>query len=67
MLTNFLGVLSILTPPLCALAFIMCSKSNPFVVFALDLMSFNPEATFAKVIFYPVFDVKIWVWVIGQW
>jgi hypothetical protein len=24
---------------LCALAFIMCSKSNPLVVFALDLMS----------------------------
>jgi hypothetical protein len=24
---------------LCALAFIMCSKSNPIVVFALDLMS----------------------------
>jgi hypothetical protein len=23
----------------CALAFIMCSKSNPLVVFALDLMS----------------------------
>jgi hypothetical protein len=34
MLANFLGVLRILTPPLCALAFIMCSKSNP-----LDLMS----------------------------
>jgi hypothetical protein len=28
MLANFLGVLPILTPPLCALAFIMCSKSN---------------------------------------
>jgi hypothetical protein len=39
MLANFLGVLPILTPPLCALAFIMCSKSNPSVVFALDLMS----------------------------
>jgi hypothetical protein len=39
MLANFLGVLPILTPPLCALAFIMCSKSNPIVVFALDLMS----------------------------
>jgi hypothetical protein len=39
MLANFLGVLPILTPPLCALAFIMCSKSNPLVVFALDLMS----------------------------
>jgi hypothetical protein len=39
MLTNFLGVLPILTPPLCALAFIMCSKSNPLVVFGLDLMS----------------------------
>jgi hypothetical protein len=38
MLANFLGVLPILTPPLCALAFIMCSKSNP-LVFALDLMS----------------------------
>jgi hypothetical protein len=24
---------------LCALAFIMCSESNPLVVFALDLMS----------------------------
>jgi hypothetical protein len=39
MLANFLGVLPILIPPLCALAFIMCSKSNPLVVFALDLMS----------------------------
>jgi hypothetical protein len=39
MLANFLGVLLILTPPLCALAFIMCSKSNPLVVFALDLRS----------------------------
>jgi hypothetical protein len=39
MLANFLGVLPILTPPLCSLAFIMCSKSNPIVVFALDLMS----------------------------
>jgi hypothetical protein len=39
MLANFLGVLLILTPPLCAKAFIMCSKSNPIVVFALDLMS----------------------------
>jgi hypothetical protein len=39
MLANFLGVLPILIPPLCALAFIMCSKSNPIVVFALDLMS----------------------------
>jgi hypothetical protein len=39
MLANFLGVLPILTPPLCALAFIMCSKSNPLVVFALDLTS----------------------------
>jgi hypothetical protein len=39
MLANFLGVLPIPTPPLCALAFIMCSKSNPVVVFALDLMS----------------------------
>jgi hypothetical protein len=39
MLANFLGVLPILTPPLCALAFIMCSKSSPLVVFALDLMS----------------------------
>jgi hypothetical protein len=38
MLANFLGVLAILTHPLCALAFIMCSKSNPLVVFALDLM-----------------------------
>jgi hypothetical protein len=28
MLANFLGVLPILTSPLCALAFIMCSKSN---------------------------------------
>jgi hypothetical protein len=39
MLASFLGVLPILTPPLCALAFIMCSKSNPLVVFALDLTS----------------------------
>jgi hypothetical protein len=39
MLANFLGVLPIFTPPLCALAFIMCSKSNPIVVFALDLRS----------------------------
>jgi hypothetical protein len=38
MLASFLGVLPILIPPLCALAFIMCSKSNP-LVFALDLMS----------------------------
>jgi hypothetical protein len=39
MLANFLGVSPILTPPLCVLDFIMCSKSNPIVVFALDLMS----------------------------
>jgi hypothetical protein len=39
MLANFSGVLPILSPPLCALTFVMCSKSNPFVVFALDLMS----------------------------
>jgi hypothetical protein len=39
MLSSFLGVLLILIPPLCALTFIMCSKSNPLVVFALDLMS----------------------------
>jgi hypothetical protein len=39
MLASFLGVLPILTSPLCALSFIMCSKSNPIVVFALDLMS----------------------------
>jgi hypothetical protein len=39
MLASFLGVLPILTPPLCALAFIMCSKFNRIVVFALDLMS----------------------------
>jgi hypothetical protein len=39
MLADFLGVLPILTPPLCALTFIMCAKSNPIVVFALDLMS----------------------------
>jgi hypothetical protein len=38
MLASFLGVLPILTPPLCATVFIMCSKSNPLVVFALDLM-----------------------------
>jgi hypothetical protein len=36
MLANFLGVLPILTPPLCALDFVMCSKSNPLVVFALE-------------------------------
>jgi hypothetical protein len=41
--TNFLGVLPILTPPFCALAFIMCSKSNPIVVFAVDLMSTYEE------------------------
>jgi hypothetical protein len=45
MLASFLGVLPILTPPLCALAFIMCSKSNPIVVFALDLMSYEGEHT----------------------
>jgi hypothetical protein len=39
MLANFLGVLPILISPLCACAFIMWSKSNPLVVFALDLMS----------------------------
>jgi hypothetical protein len=39
MLANFLGVLPILTPPLCVLAFIVCSKSNPLVVFSVDLMS----------------------------
>jgi hypothetical protein len=39
MLANILGVLPILTPPLCAKAFIMCSKFSPLVVFALDLMS----------------------------
>jgi hypothetical protein len=33
MLASFLGALPILTSPLCALAFIMCSKSNPIVVF----------------------------------
>jgi hypothetical protein len=43
MLANFLGVLPILTPSLCALAFIMCSKSNSIVVFALDLMSTYEE------------------------
>jgi hypothetical protein len=47
MLANFLGVLPILTPPLYALAFIMCSKSNPIVVFALDLaQKFLPEFLF---------------------
>jgi hypothetical protein len=39
MLANFLGVLPVLTPALCALAFIMCSESNPTVVFALDLIA----------------------------
>jgi hypothetical protein len=39
MLSSFLGVLPILIPSLCALTFIMCPKSNPLVVFALDLMS----------------------------
>jgi hypothetical protein len=38
MLASFLGVLPILTPPLCARAFIMCSESNPLAVFALDLI-----------------------------
>jgi hypothetical protein len=52
MLANFLGVLPILTPPLCALAFIMCSKSNPLVVFALDLMSaFEGEHTILILLF----------------
>jgi hypothetical protein len=36
MLASFLDVLPILTPPLCVLAFVMCSKFNPLVVFALD-------------------------------
>jgi hypothetical protein len=39
MLANFLGVLPIVISPLCALAFILWSKFNPLVVFALDLMS----------------------------
>jgi hypothetical protein len=39
MLANILGILPILPPPLWALTFIMCSKCNPLVVFALDLMS----------------------------
>jgi hypothetical protein len=39
MLSSFLGVLPTLIPPLCALAFILWSKFNPLVVFALDLMS----------------------------
>jgi hypothetical protein len=39
MLANFLGVLPILISPLCALAFILGSKFNPLVVFALHLMS----------------------------
>jgi hypothetical protein len=43
MLASFLGVLPILIPPLCVLAFIMCSKSNPIVVFALDLTSTDEE------------------------
>jgi hypothetical protein len=39
MLAKFLGILPILTPPLCALTFILWSKFNPLVVFALDVMS----------------------------
>jgi hypothetical protein len=39
MLSSFLGVLPILISLLCALAFILWSKFNPLVVFALDLMS----------------------------
>jgi hypothetical protein len=39
MLANFLGVLPILISPLCALGFILSSKFNPLVVFALELMS----------------------------
>jgi hypothetical protein len=39
MLANYLGVLPILISPLCALAFILWSKFNHLVVFALDLMS----------------------------
>jgi hypothetical protein len=42
MLTNFLGVLPILTPPLYAKPFIMCSKSSPLVVFAHDNASSFP-------------------------
>jgi hypothetical protein len=39
MLSNFLGVLPILIPPLCALA-LSCDQSPvPYVVFTLDLMS----------------------------
>jgi hypothetical protein len=38
MLTNILGVLPILSP-LCALAFVLCSKFSHLVVFAPDLMS----------------------------
>jgi hypothetical protein len=46
MLSSFLGVLPIFTPPLCALTFIMCSKSIPIVVFSIDLMStFEGEHT----------------------
>jgi hypothetical protein len=39
MLSSFLGVLPILTPPLCTLPLSCDQKSNPLVVFALDLMS----------------------------
>jgi hypothetical protein len=46
MLTNFLGVLPILNPPLCAKAFIMCSKSNPLVVF-LSFTFPDPHYTFS--------------------
>jgi hypothetical protein len=65
-LASFLGVLPILTPPLCALAFIMCSKSNPIVVFALDLMStYEGEHTIFGLLGHAnenrIFKVIVWL------
>jgi hypothetical protein len=55
MLANFLGVLPILTPPLCALTFIMCSKSNPqetHLTFIYHICSFSNS-----LIFYMCFSI----------
>jgi hypothetical protein len=47
MLANFLGVLPILTPPLCALASIMCPKSNPLIVFSFEIFCVHTNTLFA--------------------
>jgi hypothetical protein len=51
---------------LCALAFIMCSKSNPIVVFALDLMStYEGEHTIFGLLGHAnenrIFKVIVWL------